>query len=632
MKRDASVFFSLFFAKGACLAADCLVMAVAYLTAFVLRFEFREPFWGWRQVAVSFAVVCLVQLLCLSLWGCYRLIWRFTGLADVPRFVGGVATATVVLILLRLLFPDHRWLRPPYSITFFNSFLVTGALLAVRLLARGVQEGSFARTHLPGGFKRVLLVGAGGAGDLVVRELRRQNPRDRIPVGFLDDDPAKRHARILGVRVLGTVAQLPEVVRKRKVDEVIVSMTRAPRSVIRNVVRLCEQARIPARIVPGYYEAIRGQTSVSQVRSIDITDLLGREEQAVGGSGAIALLNRKIVLVTGAGGSIGSEIARQVLQAGPSLLLLVERSEFALYEIARELRARNSSVPFVPVLADIADDIRMAHLLDVYKPNLIIHAAAYKHVPLMEENPTEALKNNVLATRSLGELAISRNVERFVLISTDKAVRPISVMGASKRLCEIVLQDLNRRGGTRFSAVRFGNVLGSSGSVVPLFAEQIRRGGPVTVTHPDMKRYFMTIAEAVSLVLEAASIAEGGEVFVLDMGEPVRIVTLAEEMISLYGLRPYVDIPIVFTGIRPGEKLFEELDVSEKSAFKTGHARIFKGRINEVPEGRAEEILSVCRRLADGGGAEISAELQRLLLAQADGAGTAAPAEREAAP
>ncbi|MBO4286817.1 MAG: polysaccharide biosynthesis protein [Kiritimatiellae bacterium] len=626
------VFFSLFLAKGICLAADCVVMAVAYLTAFILRFEFREPFWGWKQVAVSFAVVCVVQVLCLFLWGCYRLIWRFTGIADVPRFIGGVATATVLLILMRLLFPDLRWLRPPYSITFFNSFLVTGGLLAVRLLARGVQEGSFAWTALSGGFKHVLLVGAGVEGDLIVRELRRQNPRDRIPVGFLDDDPAKLNASILGVRVLGTIAQLPEVVRKRKVDEVVVSMTRAPRSVIRNVVKLCEQARIPARIVPGYYELIQGRTTVSQVRNIDITDLLGREEQAADGSGAITLLNRKIVLVTGAGGSIGSEIARQVLRAGPSLLLLVERSEFALYEIARELRSLNSSVPFIPVLGDIADEARMTALLSGYKPNLILHAAAYKHVPLMEENPSEALKNNVLATRALGELAIAHNVDRFVLISTDKAVRPISVMGASKRLCEIVLQDLNRRGKTRFSAVRFGNVLGSSGSVVPLFAEQIRRGGPVTVTHPDMKRYFMTISEAVSLVLEAAAIAEGGEVFVLDMGTPVRIVTLAEEMISLYGLRPYVDIPIVFTGVRPGEKLFEELDVSEKSAFKTGHTRIFKGRINEVPEEKVAEILSVCKRLAAGGGMEISGELQRLLRNEAAEDGATAPAKQEAAP
>lgn len=622
------VFFSLFFARGVCLATDCLVMAVAYLTSFILRFEFREPFWGWKQVAVSFVIVCVVQVLCLFLWGCYRLIWRFTGIADVPRFLGGIVTATVVLILLRFAFPELYWLRPPYSITFFNSFLVTGALLAVRLLARGVQEGSFVWTVFPGGVRHVLLVGAGVEGDLIVRELRRQTPRDRVPVGFLDDDPAKLNASILGVRVLGTIAQLPEVVRKRKVDEVIVSMTCAPRTVIRNVVKLCEQARIPARIVPGYYELIQGRATVSQVRSIDITDLLGREEQAVDGSGAIALLNRKIVLVTGAGGSIGSEIARQVLRAGPSLLLLVERSEFALYEIARELRSFNSSVPFISVLADIADETRMTALLAAYKPNLIIHAAAYKHVPLMEENPTEALKNNVLATRALGELALAHNVDRFVLISTDKAVRPISVMGASKRLCEIVLQDLNRRGKTHFSAVRFGNVLGSSGSVVPLFAEQIRLGGPVTVTHPDMKRYFMTISEAVSLVLEAAAIAVGGEVFVLDMGTPVRIVTLAEEMISLYGLRPYIDIPIVFTGVRPGEKLFEELDVSEKAAFKTGHARIFKGRFNEIPGEKVEEILSVCKRLAVDGGMEISGELQRLLRNEADG-NAAVPAKQE---
>jgi len=379
-------------------------------------------------------------------------------------------------------------------------------------------------------------------------------------------------------------------VRKHAVEEVIVSMARVPRDVIRRVVRLCERAHVPARIVPGYYELIEGSLTASKIRNVDVSDLLGREETMLDGRSVVELFSRKRVLVTGAGGTIGSELARQILRAGPERLVLAERSENALYEIEREIRKAGLETPVVALLADVGERPRMEEIFRQHKPQIVIHAAAHKHVPLMEQNPSEALKNNVLATRSLGELAIAQGVERFVFVSTDKAVNPVSVMGISKRLAEIALQDLNRQNQTRFSAVRFGNVLDSSGSVVQLFREQIRKGEAVTVTHPEMQRYFMTIAEAVSLVLQAAALAKGGEIFVLDMGVPVKIVELAEEMIALSGLRPYEDIPIVFTGIRPGEKLFEELDVSERSAYKTGHARIF---ISNIPEPEPQEVQAL---------------------------------------
>ena len=586
-KEQASVWGS----RLGCFLVDTAVMAAAYLTAFLLRFDFHEPSWGWRKVAFSFVTVWAVQEVSLALFGCNRMLWRYVSVGDIPRFVGAIGASTAALVALRVALPWQMALRPPYSITFFNSFLAAGGLLGVRLLWRFFVDGEYAWEAVTRKrVRRVLLVGAGAAGNLVARELRRQGSRRQAVVGFLDDDPAKQHAKIQGYAVLGRIDALPSMVRKHAVEEVIVSMARVPRDVIRRVVRLCERAHVPARIVPGYYELIEGSLTASKIRSVDVSDLLGREETMLDGRSVVELFSRKRVLVTGAGGTIGSELARQILRAGPERLVLAERSENALYEIEREIRKAGLETPVVALLADVGERPRMEEIFRQHKPQIVIHAAAHKHVPLMEQNPSEALKNNVLATRSLGELAIAQGVERFVFVSTDKAVNPVSVMGISKRLAEIALQDLNRQNQTRFSAVRFGNVLDSSGSVVQLFREQIRKGEAVTVTHPEMQRYFMTIAEAVSLVLQAAALAKGGEIFVLDMGVPVKIVELAEEMIALSGLRPYEDIPIVFTGIRPGEKLFEELDVSERSAYKTGHARIF---ISNIPEPEPQEVQAL---------------------------------------
>jgi FlaA1/EpsC-like NDP-sugar epimerase len=599
-----------------CVLADTVVMAIAYLAAFLLRFDFQEPWWGWERVARSFVTVFVVQGVALTLFGCYKLVWRYVSLGDVPRFLGAIGASTSVLLLLRLGLPEGYGIRPPYSITFFNSILVLGGLLGVRLLWRLLVEGDFAReADKRGKVRRVLLVGAGAAGNLVARELRRQSSKRLAVVGFLDDDPAKQRAAIQGHAVLGRIDDLSEVVRKRAVEEVIVTMARVPRDVIRRVVRLCERAHVPARMVPGYYELIEGSLTASKIRDVDVADLLGREETTLDSRPVVELLGQKRVLVTGAGGTIGSELARQILRAGPEQLLLVERSENALYEIEREIRKLGLETPVVPLLADIGERQRMTEILGRYKPQIVVHAAAHKHVPMMELNPVEAVKNNVLATRALGELAAEHGVERFVFISTDKAVKPVSVMGITKRLAEMALQDLNRRNRTRFSAVRFGNVLDSSGSVVPLFREQIKKGEAVTVTHPEMTRYFMTISEAVSLVLQAAALAQGGEIFVLDMGEPVRIVELAEEMIALSGLRPYEDIPIMFTGIRPGEKLFEELDVSERSAYKTGYARIFVSKGRDDATGEVAKMLAACQALCASGQTadEARAEVRRVM-------------------
>ena len=598
---------------------DAVVMAVAYLVAFLLRFDFQAPWWGWDRVAYSFITVFVVQGVALTLFGCYKLVWRYVSIGDVPRFLGAIGASTTVLLLLRMSLPESYGMRPPYSITFFNSILVLVGLLGVRLVWRLMAEGEFAwDAAARGRVRHVLLVGAGAAGNLVARELRRQGATRLGVVGFLDDDPSKQRATLQGHTVLGRIDDLPEVVRKYAVEEVIVSMERVQRDVIRKIVRLSERAHVPTRIVPGYYELIDGSLKVSKIRDVDVADLLGREETTLDGRPVVELLGQKRVLVTGAGGTIGSELVRQILRTGPEKLVLVERSEGALYEIDREIRKLGLEAQVFCLLADIGERQRMSEILGRYQPQIVVHAAAHKHVPMMELNPVEALKNNVLATRALGELAVEHGVERFVFISTDKAVKPVSVMGISKRLAEIALQDLNRRNGTRFSTVRFGNVLDSSGSVVPLFREQIRKGEAVTVTHPEMTRYFMTISEAVSLVLQAAALAQGGEIFVLDMGDPVRIVELAEEMIALSGLRPYEDIPIVFTGIRPGEKLFEELDVSEKSAYKTGHARIFTSKICEVAPQAVANMLAACQVVCERGeSADEGREAVRRLMAEA---------------
>lgn len=580
---------------------DSIVMAFSYFFAFLLRYDFGTPLVGWRQVALVFVPVWAIQLSVLILFRCYKVLWRYIGVNDVPRFVAAVGVSSLIFIGLRYFMPDPFSCRPPYSITFFNAFMVTGGLLGVRLFWRLVVEGYYGGTPSSGSHHRVLLVGAGSVGNLIARELRSKSLKDMKVVGFLDDDPAKRHARIQGYSVLGTIEQLSDIVRLQSVDEVIVSMARVPRNLIRRIVMLCEASHVPARIVPGYDELITGSVTVSKIRNIDVNDLLGREETHVDSNAVIELLQQKRVMITGAGGSIGSELVRQVLHAGPEQLLLVEHSERALYEIDREVRKMATPVSVFSMLGDVTDRQRMTEIFSQLHPQIVLHAAAYKHVPLSEQNPGEAIKNNVLGTRVLGELALEYGVERFVLVSTDKAVRPVSVMGATKRLAEMAIQDLNRQKKTCFSAVRFGNVLDSSGSVVPLFREQIMHGEPVTVTHPEMRRYFMTISEAVSLVLQAAALAQGGEIFVLDMGEPVRIVDLAEEMIALAGLRPYEDVPIQFVGVRPGEKLFEELDVSERSAYRTGHTRIFISKLEEVSHEKTRQLLATCEMLGTSG-------------------------------
>jgi len=581
--------------------ADLPVMALAYAAAYGIRgIEFGIPSFGLRGIVWTFATVALVQAACLALAGCYRLLWRFVTITDVPRFVLAVAVSTLAQLLLRKLNLQGDAVRFSYLIILMNGVLVLGGLLAARLLPRALLD------HEPlwqtgGRATRVLLVGAGSAGSMALREMARQRPVRMRAAGFVDDDPAKRGARIHGVRVWGAIAELPALIRRLRPAEVVVTMARPPREVVQKVVALCAASNTRVRIIPGFHELVEGSARADRLREVDITDLLGRGESGFDDAVVRGFLNGRRVMVTGAGGTVGGELARQALRSGAASLALVERCEHGLYEIERELRGMSAAAEITPLLADITDGPLMERVFAEARPEVVLHAAAHKHVPMMERNPGEALRNNFLATQSLAELSCRRGVEMFMLVSTDKAVNPASVMGASKRLAEMAVCAQAGASKTRLAAVRFGNVLGSSGSVVPLFREQIRNGGPVTVTHPEMKRYFMTAREAASLVLHAAAVAKGGEVFVLDMGEPVRITELAETMVRLSGFSPHDEIPIVFTGVRPGEKLFEELDVGEASAIRTENARIFICRAARRDAAEVAALCAAARAAIDAG-------------------------------
>ncbi len=578
-------------------ALDFLVLVAAFFLSYLLRFDFRIPRVQFVDLFTQLPYVVLIQMIALSLAGVYTFIWRYVGMSEIRAFVNAALWSLFPILVLRLALPSrlNDW-RVPLSIILMDAGLGFGGALSLRILRRAYYEGQQKRR---GGAvaalqmrKPVLLVGAGRAGMLAAKEIKGRGDTNLLIKGFVDDDKDKVGSMVQGVRVLGTTAELPRLVHELDIDHIILTIAQASRRDVRRIVNICEQLSIKIRVIPGLCELLQGHVKVSHIRDIQIEDLLGREPVALDLEGINHLLGGKVVMVTGAGGSIGSELARQVARFEPSCLLLVERAEPSLFLIDREVREAQPSFPVVPLVADIGDESRMRHIMDRHRPQVILHAAAHKHVPMMESNSSEAVKNNVLATHTLGSLAGEFAAEVFVLISTDKAVRPTSVMGASKRMAELVVQSLDVRYHTRYVAVRFGNVIGSTGSVIPIFREQISKGGPVTITHQDMLRYFMTIPEAAQLVLQAGGIGNGGEIFVLDMGEPVKILDLAVDTITLSGLKPYEDIDIVMTGIRPGEKLFEELSVTEEQLSKTHHPKIYIGKIATYSEERVAEALT----------------------------------------
>ncbi len=599
---------------------DLAILVAAFALAYLLRFDFQIPPGQIASALVQAPMVVLFEFGAIVLLGIYQFVWRYIGMAEIQAFLRAGFYSALPLVLLRLGLPSafDQW-RVPLSIIFINGVIAFGGLLGIRVLRRGLYERYERSRRLRRGHERrpkpVLLVGAGRSGLLAVREIRGRGDTDIEPVGFVDDDATKLGTVIHGLKVLGTTADLPQLARKLAVEQAVITLDEADASTIRRLVQACDRGGLRARIIPGYSEILQGQVSITRFRDVQIEDLLGRDTVRLDEEEVRRFLTGRGVLLTGAGGSIGSELARQIARFTPHRLLLAERAEGALFEIDRELRELWPGLAVEPLIADVGDERRMAAIFERWRPQVVIHAAAHKHVTLMESNAAEAVKNNVLATATIGRLAGDAGVDAFVLVSSDKAVRPVSMMGATKRCAELVVQDLDARyPAARFLAVRFGNVMGSAGSVVPIFRRQIARGGPVTVTHPDATRFFMTVGEATPLVLEAGAIGEGGAIMILDMGEPVRIVDLARDMIRLSGYKPYEEIPIQFTGLRPGEKLAEELGTSGEDIRVTRHPKIFAGRLAAMPPETVavwlERLETLCRQGRDE---EIRTALDELL-------------------
>ena len=612
--------------RAAKILLDLGILAAAFCLAFLLRFEGSLPGPMARTMCTYLPFVVVGKLIVFGVAGNFRLGWRYTSLRDALSLLKWSVPVTALLLCWRVLgvasglsLSLHGAQNPvPVGVILLDlalSFLgLAGVRAAVRLLSerRDYQLPKSAETSevcpIP-----TLLIGAGRAGVMVANEIAARRDIGILPVGFLDDDPNLSGIELGGVPVLGTISQLDAIVRRFQVQQALITIAHRSGVAIRRIVQLCEASGIATKIIPSLSEIVEGRINLSRIRKVDIEDLLRRDPVSLDSQKIHGIVHEKTVLVTGAGGSIGSELCRLISREEPGVLVLVERAENSLFHIHRELVESFPSLRIVPSIADICDEERMEGIFSEFRPSLVLHAAAHKHVPMMEWNPCEAVKNNVLGTRSIATLSHTWDVDRFVMISTDKAVNPTSVMGVSKRVAELLIQAFAQKSTTRFMTVRFGNVLGSAGSVVPIFQQQIAKGGPVTVTHPEMKRYIMTIPEACQLVLQAGCMGTGGEIFILDMGEPVKIVDIARDLIKLSGLVPDHDVEIRFTGIRPGEKLFEELFLGEEHTRKTQHPRIFigqgkvpdwihiDGQVSELgelaQESATEQIYAKCREI-----------------------------------
>jgi FlaA1/EpsC-like NDP-sugar epimerase len=594
------------FAQSARIFADLAVLSAAYWLAFLARFEFGLAFMYVKLLFFTWPYVVIFQYLVLVLFRVPAFSWRYVGVREAQRIFLALAVATAVLVTIRLTMVHvggyAKYVIIPLGVLVMDFAFAFLGVAGVRMLRRMVAERRERGRSRPAAAtprRRTLLIGAGRAGVLVAKEVA-QNPQVGIEVvGFVDDDPLKVGTVIQGHKVLGRTAELAALAAAHEAEQAVITIAAASGAVIRRLVAACEGIGLPVRIIPGIYEILDGQVSLSRIREVRIEDLLGREAVELELELIGAFLTGKRVLVTGAGGSIGSELCRQACRFGPAKLILLEQAENPLFDIHGELtRAGRPGCEIVPVIADVCDTKRVERIFADHRPEVVFHAAAHKHVPMMEWNPGEALKNNVFGTRKVADAADRHGTAAFVMISTDKAVNPTSIMGATKRVAEQYVQALGRRSATKYVAVRFGNVLGSAGSVIPVFQEQIRAGGPVTVTHPEMRRYFMTIPEACQLVMQAAAMGRGGEIFVLDMGEPVRIVDLARDLIRLSGFTAE-EIPIEFTGVRPGEKLFEELGTSAEHMDRTRHPKIFIGRFETRDFGEVAAGLAALAPVTD---------------------------------
>lgn len=574
---------------------DLVAISAAWAISLFARFNFEIPPQNYLAAAITAApVVLIVQGVISRYFGLYKGLWRFASLPDLWNIIRAAALGSVSIALV--LFVINRLEDIPRSLLilypFFLVFLLGGPRLAYRLW----KDHSLSLHNISGG-QRVIVIGAGTGGEMIVRDMLRSG--SYIPVGLVDDEPELLKARIHGVPVLGPVKDLPSIARRYDVDSLIIAVPSASNMEMQHIVDMCEQTERPFRTLPPIQDIVSGKVGLQEIREVSIDDLLGRDKVELDWQSIQAALVGKAVLVTGGGGSIGSELCRQLARLGAAKVIVYDHSEFNLYQIDKELREKFPHLALHCVIGDVCDRAALNQLFTAFSPRLVFHAAAYKHVPILEAQAREAVRNNVIGTYEVAAAAERYGCENVVLISTDKAVKPSSVMGATKRFAELICESKNHSSQTRYITVRFGNVLGSAGSVVPLFRRQIREGGPVTVTHPDATRYFMTIPEACQLILQASAIGEGGEIFVLEMGQSINITYLAEQMIRLSGREPGSDIPIVYTGLRPGEKLHEELFHAEEDLSPTSHDKLLLAAHSATDHERIQSLYEELQHASD---------------------------------
>ena len=578
---------------------DIAAVALSGYLALLLRFDLHPNQIPPQYLSVLWETVWFSMLMTVVVFAAFRLyssLWTYAGTTEMMYVVSACVVDTVLNMVVVLL--NHREQAYPLPRSFYMlygvfllAFTIGGrySYRAVRAI-RGRMSGDRSVR------RNVMLIGAGSAGSALIKEIVGSRMVNKNLVGVIDDDPAKQGTFIHGIRVIGTRDDIIRCAEELEVDEIMIALPSASAKEIKEIVDICKETGCELKRLPGIYQLVNGEVSISKLKDVDVNDLLGREPVCVDLDSIMSYVSDKVILVTGGGGSIGSELCRQIASHQPKQLIIVDIYENNAYSIQQELRHSYPELDLVVLIASVRNTKRMDDIFSMYRPDIVYHAAAHKHVPLMEDSPNEAVKNNVLGTWKVVQAADRYHVKRFVMISTDKAVNPTNIMGATKRVCEMIIQTYNNRSQTEFVAVRFGNVLGSNGSVIPLFKKQIEQGGPVTVTHPDIIRYFMTIPEAVSLVLQAGAYAKGGEIFVLDMGEPVKILDLAKNLILLSGHKPGEDIQIEFTGLRPGEKLYEEMLMEEEGLQNTDNQLIHIGKPIELDE---EKFLAQLQHLKD---------------------------------
>ncbi len=576
---------------------DAAIVGASLWFVFSLRFDFDIPALYLRMLPYAILIHVTVHIVCFFGFRVYHSIWRYTGLEEMVLLlkVSALTFAGVLAVNLsvHLFIPSYRLPLSVYSAAGYVFLGVAGSRMISRL-----QGDKFIKVKEPlTSGANLLIVGAGKAGILVAKEIQHSRFKFMTPIAFVDDDPAKQSLEIMGLPIVGMRNQIPEAVKRLNIDYIVIALPAASRNAVTDIIEICKTTKAQIKLLPSMSDILNGKMSVNMIREVSVNDLLGRAPVQINCMEIRESLENETVLITGAGGSIGSELCRQVAAFKPKEILLVGHGENSIYQIENELRRLYPNQAIHPIIADIQDSLRIESVFHSYRPTLVYHAAAHKHVPLMEMNPVEAIKNNVIGTRNVAVASDKFGIKRFILISSDKAVNPTSIMGTTKRIAEMIVHDLNVSSKTAFAAVRFGNVLGSRGSVIPLFQRQIEAGGPVTVTHMEMVRYFMTIPEAVQLVIQASVLVQGGEVFVLDMGKPVRIYDLARDLIRLSGLEPDKDIPIVVTGIRPGEKLYEELLTEEEGLMVTTNDRIMVSRPTSIPRSELQMVLGILENL-----------------------------------